>query len=57
MMIPANERIISFMCILYSGSTEDSTNNQTLPSKQRHIDSRVPGYLMGRSCSIRIGRQ
>ena len=57
MMILANERIISFICILYRGSTEDSTNNRTLPSKQRHIDSRVPGYLMGRSCGIRIGRQ
>ena len=57
MMIPANERIISFMCILYSGSTEDSTNNQTLSSKQRHIESCVPSYLMGRSCGIRIGRQ
>ena len=57
MKIPVSERIISLLYILYRGSTEDSTNNQTLPSKQRHIESRVPSYLMGRSCSIRIGRQ
>ena len=57
MKIPVSERIISLLYILYRGSTEDSTNNQSLPSKQRHVESHRCDFLMSRSSGIRIGRQ
>lgn len=57
MKIPVSERIISLLYILYRGSTEDSTNNQTLPSKQRHVESHSFDFLMSRSSGIRIGKQ
>ena len=57
MKIRVSERIISLFYILYIVSTEDSTNNQSLPSKQRHVESHRCDFLMSRSSGIRIGRQ